>query len=149
MNFKPLFSLSGGGTPSANPHQCKASETIAVGDLVHADADGLINKATAGDAKVVGVAASSVTSASASEQILVWDDPSLVYLATSDATLLQAMKYLKCDITSEQLVDVGVTGGSDAITVVDLYSNYDSSATDKQCLVTISTDKHALAAGGE
>ena len=149
MNFKPVFSLLGGGTASANPHQCKAGETIAVGDLVHADTDGLINKATAADVAIVGVAASSVTSASASEQILVWDDPSNVYLATADASVTQTMKYLRCDITAAQLVDVGATSGSDAITVVDLYSNYDSSAAAAQCLVTISSDKHALAAGGQ
>ena len=148
MNFKPLFGLSGGGTPSANPHQALAGQPIAVGDLVFVSAAGFVTKATAGSANLLGVAASSVTTASAGEQILVWDDPGNVYLATADAAVVQTDKYNMCDIDADQKVDMS-DGTGDSLQVFDLYTNYDSSAATTKVLVTIADSAHVYCSGAQ
>lgn len=156
MKFKPIYGLSGGGTASANPYACKASQTIAVGDIVSMDVNGQVSKCTASggaapmwatDANwVVGVAASSVDGAAADDQILVWDDPNQVYLATSVAA-----SQTKVGASSDIAVDTQVLdlagGGSDALTVVDLWSNRSADGASTQVLCKITHSKHIFSAG--
>lgn len=152
MNFKPVFNLSGGGTPSANPHQALAAQDIAVGDLVFVSAAGLVTIATDASANLLGVAASSVSDASAGEQILVWDDPGNVYLATADAAVAQDDKYNMCSIDGPtagvQTVDMSDDSG-DCLQVFDLYTNYDSSAANTKVLVTIADSAHVYCSGAQ
>lgn len=83
----------------------KTGETIAVGDPVELDADGLIICATATSATLAGVAAEACTTAPAGTVIGVYDDPKQVYRAKADnfAQVAQAKKGDLCDI-------VGTTG---------------------------------------
>ncbi len=156
MKFKPLYTLSGGGTASANPYACKASQTIAVGDIVSMDVNGQVSKCTKSDSTapmwasganwVVGVAASSVTDAAANDQILVWDDPNQVYLATSVAATQTKVGATSDIANTTQVLDLAGSG-SDALTVVDLWSNRSADGANTQVLCKITHSKHIFSAG--
>lgn len=62
----------------------KTSETIALGDPVAVDTNGLLIRALANSAALAGVAAEAVTSAAAGAVIMVYDDPNAVFLAKCD-----------------------------------------------------------------
>lgn len=68
-----------------------ASQTIKVGQLVALDADGLVVKATAISAKLLGVCAADVTATAAGDAVYVQDDPRAKFLieATVPADLDQ------------------------------------------------------------
>ena len=78
MGFVPVGHLTGGEIrPRSYP--VADAQTIYKGDVVSLGGEGELEIAVAGDAsKVIGVAAETVTSAS-SEDLLVWDDPMIVY----------------------------------------------------------------------
>lgn len=80
MSFVPVKS----STLRINRYTVKTSETIAVGDPVELDADGLVICATATSAKLLGVAAEACTSAAAATVIGVYDDPKQVYRGKVD-----------------------------------------------------------------
>lgn len=95
----------------------KASETIAVGDPVEVDANGLLICATASSATLVGVAAEAVTSAATGAVIAVYDDPKAIFLC-------------KCDNVAENLQatvgdEVDLIGSTGAF-----YVNLGASSTD-------------------
>ena len=145
MNFKPLYSVGSGGTPSANPYKTAASQTIKVGDMVSLTTAGHVTDADASPAGLLGVAASSVTSSSAGDEILVYDDPGLVYLATADdaSDVSQALVGAQIDLNADQDSGVDADGSSAVVlTVVDLYSNRDANAASTQLLVSIINAKH-------
>ena len=63
------------------PYVTAASETIAIGDMVSLDSAGRVTIATSSTAigLYLGVAASSVTSSSAGDEILVYDNPATIF----------------------------------------------------------------------
>lgn len=70
--FKPV------GLPIREPghHTTAASQTIAGGDPVYFDSNGLINIAVSNSTTALGgIAASPVSNSSSGDSILVWDDP--------------------------------------------------------------------------
>lgn len=92
ISFKPITKTR------MTRYVVKASETIAVGDPVEIDADGLLICATATSAALAGVAAEAVSSAASGAVIMVYDDPKAIFLA-------------KCDNVAENLQ--AVVGGDD------------------------------------
>lgn len=68
--FRPV-----GRNPRMTAWISATSQTIAVGDMVYLDSAGKVTIATSSTADVMGVAASSVSSAAAETEILVYDDP--------------------------------------------------------------------------
>lgn len=125
ISFKPINSR----TLRVNLHRVKTGETIAVGDPVELDADGLIICATASSAKLAGVAAQAVTSAAAGTKIGIYDDPKQVYLAKADnvSEVLQAVKGDEVDLigsTGAFLVNLGASA-TDVFKVVDIGSERD------------------------
>lgn len=145
MNFKP-YTGARGCTVSTRPRKCAASQTIEVGHLVTLNTSGLVEKAGAATAALLGVAASAVTSSSAGDAIDVWEDPGAVYLATADATAAQAVVGDTVDVVmsgTDQLVDVG-TSSTNVLEVVDLATNRDSTAADTKVLVKIAA--HSIGA---
>lgn len=129
ISFKPINSRS----LRVNLHTVKAGETIAVGDPVELDADGLIICATAISAKLAGVAAQAVTSAATGAKIGVYDDPKQVYLAKADnvAAVLQATKGDEVDL-------IGTTGA--------FFVNLGASLTDVFRVVAIGSERDPLLA---
>lgn len=101
QSFLPVSS----GTLRVNAYPVKTGETIAVGDPVRVDSDGLLVCASAASASLVGVAAEACTSAAAGTILGVYDDPKQVYKCKADdiAQVLQAEVGDTCDI-------VGSTG---------------------------------------
>lgn len=93
----------------------KTGETIAVGDPVEIDSNGLLVCATATSDYLAGVAAEACTSSAAGTVIGVFDDPKQVYRGKCDdySQNVQAKKGDKCDI-------VGSTGA--------FYLNLDATA---------------------
>ena len=152
MNFKPIYSVGSGGTPSANPYKTAATQTFKVGDMVSLTTAGLVTDASDTTTGLLGVAASAATGSAEGDEVLVYDDPGLVYLAASDTAseCLQTLVGAQVDLNEDQ--DDGVdTNGSSAVvlTVVDLWSNRSDSASipsgqtiSDQILVTIINAKH-------
>jgi len=79
ISFKPITKTR------MTRYVVKASETIAVGDPVEIDANGLLICATASSATLAGVAAEAVSSAASGAVISVYDDPKALFLARCDA----------------------------------------------------------------
>lgn len=79
ISFKPITKTR------MTRYVVKASETIAVGDPVEIDTNGLLICATATSATLVGVAAEAVTSAASGAVIAVYDDPKAIFIASCDA----------------------------------------------------------------
>lgn len=76
--FVPVGHLTGGEI-RARSYKCGESASIYKGDVVSLGEAGQVEIATAGDAHlVVGVAAETVLTPT-SEDILVWDDPNIIY----------------------------------------------------------------------
>lgn len=78
FSFKPVQNDRVERYPTA------ASQTIAKGDPVVINANGLIEVATAASAALLGVAATPVTASSAGDEILVYNDPKAVFVAKCD-----------------------------------------------------------------
>lgn len=102
QSFLPVANTT---TMRINPYKVATGQTIAVGDPVELDANGLIIVATATSATLAGVAAEACTTAPANTVIGVYDDPKTVFKGKCDnaGQLLQAVKGDTCDI-------VGATG---------------------------------------
>src|SRR3990170_3525507 len=67
-------------------YETAASQTIDIGDFVSLDSAGQVVIADASSAKLLGVAAKIVTSTSAGDEILVYDDPQAESEGQADAT---------------------------------------------------------------
>lgn len=110
ISFKPVNSKA----LRVNKHTVKAGETIAVGDPVELDANGLIVCATAGSTTLAGVAAEAVSSAASGAKIGVYDDPKQLYVGKADTVgeVLQATKGDSFDIigsTGAFYLNLGLT----------------------------------------
>lgn len=108
ISFKPITKTR------MTRYVVKASETIAVGDPVEIDGDGLLICATASSATLAGVAAEAVTSAASGAVIMVYDDPKALFLAKCDnvAENLQATVGDEVDLigsTGAFLVNLGAS----------------------------------------
>ena len=87
--FKPY-----GRNPQIGKYKADGGQTIAVGDLVIMDSDGFIDIATAaGGDDIVGVAASSVTSATEGDAIYVYNDPNQMFIVQCTDALDQNDMY--------------------------------------------------------
>lgn len=129
VSFQPV--ASGNHSLRIGRHRVKTGETIAVGDPVELDADGLIICATATSAKLAGVAAEACTSAAAGTYIGVYDDPKQKYKAKAD-NYAQVARAKKGD-------DVDLIGSTGAF-----YLNLDASAVNVLRVVQIGTDVDPL-----
>lgn len=134
ISFKPINSKA----LRVNKHKVKTGETIAVGDPVELDADGLIICATATSAALAGVAAEACTSAAAGTKIGIYDDPKQLFLAKADAVgeVVQAIKGEEVDLigsTGAFLVNLGASAVN-VLKVVDI-----GSARDPQLVAASST----------
>ena len=130
QSFLPVSS----GTLRVNAHPVKTGETIAVGDPVRVDTDGLLVCAAAGSASLCGVAAEACTSAAAGTIIGVYDDPKQVYKCKADnaSQVLQAEVGDTCDIA-------GSTGA--------FYANLDATSTNVIRVRRIGTFEDPLLTG--
>lgn len=100
-----------------NEYYCAASQTIAKGDPVVVNASGLVEIADATSAALAGIAATAVTSSSAGDAILIYDDPRVILRG-------------KCDNSAENLQatvgdEVDLIGSTGAF-----YVNLGASAVD-------------------
>ncbi len=75
------------GKAQAVNYQVAASQTIKVGDAVTLNTSGYVIIATATSARILGVAASAVTSSSVGDGIAVYDDPSQVFIGQCSGTI--------------------------------------------------------------
>ena len=107
-----------------------ASQTIAVGDLVELYTDGYVIIATATSAKILGAAATPVTSSSAGDAIWVYDNPNQVYVAQI-ATGALIDKYTTSD-TANAFDIVATTGG--------MYINHSATGYDIIQVLTPATE---------
>ncbi len=139
MDFKPVQGPN--GNYRMNPYQLAASQTFAVGDPVFLNTSGLVEIAEITDAALLGVAAQDITSSSANDPVLVYDDPRTIFRCQADDSgdAVQAAVGDTCDLI--------VTGGvffanidasaTDVIRIVDLYPNRDEFADVTFVLVSI------------
>lgn len=94
ISFKPVIN------DRVERYPLAASQTIAVGDPVFANANGLVEVAVAGaDQALLGIAATSCTSSTAQDPILVFNDPKAQFIGNCDnsAQNLQAEVGDTCD----------------------------------------------------
>lgn len=114
ISFKPVNSK----TLRVNKHTVKAGETIAVGDPVALDANGLIVCAGTGSTTLAGVAAEAVSSAASGAKIGIYDDPKQLYVAKADDVnqVLQSAKGDTADLSGTTgAFYVDIDGGSTAV----------------------------------
>lgn len=111
----------------------KTGETIAVGDPVGIDSNGLIVCGTAALTALAGVAAEACTSAAAGTKIHMYDDPKQIYRVKCDnyAQAVQAEVGDTCDL-------VGSTGA--------FYANLDATSTNVLRVVQLGSEVDPLLA---
>lgn len=123
ISFKPISNTR------ITRYVVKASETIAVGDPVEVDSNGLLICATASSATLVGVAAEAVASAATGAVIGVYDDPKALFRAKCDnvAENLQATVGDEVDLigsTGAFFVNLGASS-TDVFKVAAIGPHYD------------------------
>lgn len=120
-----------------NRYGAKASETIAVGDLVSLDAStGYVDIAATGDTTILGAAASAVTSATAGDAIEVYDHPDQVYMAQHAGTPQQADVVDAMDMTGSTGAMQATSSSNADLTCVGLHPD-DTPGSSSRVLVKI------------
>lgn len=112
MAFKPISNLHTDLVAIPRAYAMAASTTILKGDAVATDANGLLIPATAIlTAKFVGVMASESTTTGVGEytQVLVYEDPLMVYEATTTNNTNANQIGVSYDLTNAHEVNNGAT----------------------------------------
>lgn len=87
-----------GGPGQIRAYETAASQTIAIGDFVALDGSGQVTIATATSTALLGVAASAVSSSSAGDEILVYDDPYQQFIGQCSGTYAITLAGSEVDI---------------------------------------------------
>jgi hypothetical protein len=135
--FWPAYHLSGGEI-RPRPYKMSAGITLYKGDVLEIEATGTVAMGDAGDGvQVIGVAAETKTSAasSVSTDIMVYDDPNIVFSAQADDASSATITYTAIGGTIDHLATAGTTGAEISNHELDTSTLNASSAAAAQFLI--------------
>ncbi len=133
---------------SCHTYTVKTAATIAVGDPVIIDAVTMDIAVSNSSTQLAGVAATAVSSASAGDEIAVYDDPDMVFYirCSADASAVALGTLMDLSGTTGAFVANVAASTQDLLMNMGVKRGDDSSTTGAQLKVKINASKHAFGA---